>query len=106
MDITPIASKGRKLIESYSRTSLKINGEKFTGSVIVFLDNVYNPKNIEEAINLIIDLKPELILTENQIVVGAMLKYNTEKMPLDAACRTFNALVAENRDVLLYAELH
>ena len=44
MDVTPLVSKGRQLIESYGDGAFKISGVVYTAPVIVFPGPVFLPK--------------------------------------------------------------
>ena len=47
MDVTPLVSKGRQLIESYGDGAFKISGVVYTAPVIVFPESCFSPENFE-----------------------------------------------------------
>ena len=47
MDVTPLVSKGRQLIESYGDGAFKISGVVYTAPVIVFPESCFSPDYFE-----------------------------------------------------------
>ena len=47
MDVTPLVSKGRQLIESYGDGAFKISGVVYNAPVIVFPESCFSPENFE-----------------------------------------------------------
>ena len=117
MDVTPLVSKGRQLIESYGDGAFKISGVVYTAPVIVFPESCFSPENLE-ADKSNIRLLREVFQTSYS---PSVLLYGTGKntslipeiekkfvrqqncvldiMNTGAACRTFNVLCAEDRRV-------
>ena len=117
MDVTPLVSKGRQLIESYGDGAFKISGVVYTAPVIVFPESGFSPENFE-ADKSNFRLLREVFQTSNR---PSVLLYGTGKntslipeiekefvrqqncvldiMNTGAACRTFNVLCAEDRRV-------
>ena len=117
MDVTPLVSKGRQLIESYGDGAFKISGVVYTSPIIVFPESCFSPENIEaeesslrllrevfqtgyspsvllygtgKNISLIPEIEKEFVRQQNCVV---------DIMNTGAACRTFNVLCAEDRRV-------
>ena len=117
MDVTPLVSKGRQLIESYGDGAFKISGVVYTAPVIVFPESCFSPENFEadessfrllrevfqtgysplvllygtgKNISLIPEIEKEFVRQQNCVL---------DIMNTGAACRTFNVLCAEDRRV-------
>jgi uncharacterized protein len=103
-------------IQAYRPGLIRINGKSITSSVIISPDNLiedWEPQSIEQlctaSFSIIIDLKPDILLigTGSSLVFLSVETYGhlinqgigVEVMNTSAACRTFNALAAENRRV-------
>ena len=117
MDVTPLVSKGRQLIESYGDGAFKISGVVYTAPVIVFPESCFSPDYFE-ADESNFKLLREVFQTSYS---PSVLLYGTGKntsllpeiekefvrqqncvldiMNTGAACRTFNVLCAEDRRV-------
>jgi uncharacterized protein len=104
-------------IQSYSDTSITINHESYTKSIIVSSDKIipYWPvEDIEHLTNLlmqpILELEPEIILIGHEGRAGFLpiplvqsltkQRISIEAMSIGAACRTFNVLICESRAVV------
>ena len=117
MDVTPLVSKGRQLIESYGDGAFKISGVVYTAPVIVFPESCFSPDYFEadesnfrllrevfqtsyspsvllfgtgKNTSLIPELEKEFVRQQNCVL---------DIMNTGAACRTFNVLCAEDRRV-------
>ena len=117
MDVTPLVSKGRQLIESYGDGAFKISGVVYTDPVIVFPESCFSPENFEadkgnfrllrevfqtsyspsvllygtgKNTSLIPEIEKEFVREQNCVL---------DIMNTGAACRTFNVLCAEDRRV-------
>ena len=117
MDVTPLVSKGRQLIESYGDGAFKISGVVYTAPVIVFPESCFSPENfeadkvisdycgkfskrsiahqycfmeLEKILSLIPEIEKEFVRQQNCVL---------DIMNTGAACRTFNVLCAEDRRV-------
>lgn len=104
-------------IRSYQPGELKINDTIYTQSVIVSptqLISDWQPQSIEslsaQSLARLVDLKPDIVLIgtgEKMVLIkpdiyGELINrgIGVEVMDTSAACRTFNALTSENRDVV------
>ena len=117
MDVTPLVSKGRQLIESYGGGAFKISGVVYTAPVIVFPESCFSPDYFEadesnfrllrevfqtsyspsvllfgtgKNTSLIPEIEKEFVRQQNCVL---------DIMNTGAACRTFNVLCAEDRRV-------
>ena len=117
MDVTPLVSKGRQLIESYGDGAFKISGVVYTAPVIVFPESCFSPDYFEadesnfrllregfetsyspsvllygtgKNTSLIPEIEKEFVREQNCVL---------DIMNTGAACRTFNVLCAEDRRV-------
>ena len=117
MDVTPLVSKGRQLIESYGDGAFKISGVVYTAPVIVFPESCFSPDYFEadesnfrllrevfqtsyspsvllfgtgKNTSLIPEIEKEFVRQQNCVL---------DLMNTGAACRTFNVLCAEDRRV-------
>jgi uncharacterized protein len=117
MDITPIIPSGKNIIKAYGNMGFKINDTEYHSSLIVLPNkisawNITSPAQIaidplqfalENAANIEIlligcgevhmALPPEISQHFNQMNIGV------EIMTTGAACRTYNVLLSEGRDV-------
>ena len=117
MDVTPLIPQGKQVVESYGEGRFRISGRVHQGSVIVFPDRTLvwpvsdfaelKPESLEEvaaerkSVDLLLlgcgarmQLVPR-ILREKLRVAGIVV----EPMDTGAACRTFNVLMSEERQV-------
>ena len=115
MDITPAISDDKKIVETYGDLQFKISGERYQGSVVVFPEKVqaWGPRSLEE-------ITPESLSSASRERVDVLLLGCGPKMvplprglkdqlraagiiaePMDtgAACRTYNVLMMEGRQV-------
>jgi uncharacterized protein len=117
MDITPLIPQEKKVISGYDDYGFSINGEKFTGNIILQASlathwKVSNTQQLSFADFLC--LPHQETLTTLLIGCGAshlnldpLLRtklrergYIADQMSSPAACRTYNVLLAEARDVI------
>lgn len=115
MDITPLVRPGLKLVEGYGPGRFRIAGEIFTTPVLVFPEEVHLwdatiPLKFED-FSLFLDraetveflilgtgtqaVRPSLQIRKTLEESGVVL----ESMDTGAACRTFNVLLSEGRQV-------
>ena len=117
MDVTPLVSKGRQLIESYGDGAFKISGVVYNAPVIEFPESCFSPDYFEadesnfrllrevfqtsyspsvllfgtgKNTSLIPEIEKEFVRQQNCVL---------DIMNTGAACRTFNVLCAEDRRV-------
>ena len=104
-------------IRSYSDGEISVNEKTVTESVVITPDIIqpWAPRNINdlasEHVDLLIELNPEVVIigTGPDLVfppAGLMARLQTrgigtEVMANNAACRTFNILLAEDRRVVV-----
>ncbi|KAF0136829.1 MAG: hypothetical protein FD153_1859 [Rhodospirillaceae bacterium] len=114
MDITPLIPAGRQIIETYGEGRFRISGVVYEGSVIVFPDHV-----ILWPVAAIANLAPSSLAMVQTVgtllLVGCGQRLvplppavraacraaglHVEAMDSGAACRTYNVLLAEGRQV-------
>lgn len=119
MDITPIISDEKKIIKGYGKGYFKINNDKkLQNNIIIFssdvvtwnVDNDFKNIKTESFAELIkMNKKIDLILIgcgEKQQILPFDIKaylnkkgFNVEVMTTGAACRTYNILLSEGRNV-------
>jgi uncharacterized protein len=116
MQFTEDSSSGINVIRAYGGGELRVNGNVYRGALILSASTLIaepNIHNLEDLIAVeisrILALEPELVLLgtgARQIFpvasFGAQflrLRIGFEVMDTGAACRTFNVLVAERRQV-------
>lgn len=104
-------------ISSYEKGSITIADKQYDNSVIVAADNIISPWTVADVNSLnighfqpIFELQPEIILLgsgeniqfpEAAIVAEIVAKkVGFETMDTIAACRTYNLLIAEGRQVV------
>lgn len=119
MDLTPLIPAGRQIIESYGEGRFRISGTAIEGSVLVFPDRTLpwpvdsgeaiTPESLGEVmrageagtVNILLlgcgqrmAMVPSA-LRERLRAAGVVI----EPMDTGAACRTYNVLMAEGRQV-------
>ena len=117
MDVTPLVSKGRQLIESYGDGAFKISGVVYTAPVIVFPESCFSPDYFEadeSNFRLLREVfqtsfSPSVLLygtgKNTSLIPETEKEFVRQKncvldiMNTGAACRTFNVLCAEDRRV-------
>lgn len=104
-------------IRSFTPGAIKINDITYHQSLIITPEQIlenWGPQNVAEitpeSLAAIVDLKPDVLLIGTGAtltfikleVYGELLNLNigVEVMDTRAACRTYNALTAENRNVV------
>jgi uncharacterized protein len=116
MDLTPVPTAGRQIIERYASSGFRVSGVIYHGPVLVFPDSTV-PWDAASASDVTFDaLAPviehggvEILLLglgrAMTAVPGALrtalraARIALEAMDTGAACRTYNVLVAEDRRV-------
>ena len=116
MEITPVVAGGRQLIESYGGGGFQVSGERYRGSVLV------TPERVKIwPVTSVGDLTPESLgpLVELGVFDVVLLGCGSamslipadlraavrerglalEPMDTGAACRTYNVLMSEQRQV-------
>ena len=105
-------------IQSYSDTQITLNNISYSESVIISRNEIISPWDIhsvfdldKECLALMLAQKPEVILighTKGAIQLPMQLvqylanqRIGIESMSIGAACRTFNVLLSEQREVVL-----
>lgn len=107
MDVTPLIRRDAKIIQSYQGGVFKISGETFAHSVLVMADRVVEWQG---DFTMLQDLGIEVLLFgtgEKQIWMTSSERraikdahgFMVESMDNGAAARTYNALMAEGRQV-------
>ncbi|MAQ71015.1 MAG: hypothetical protein CL565_02360 [Alphaproteobacteria bacterium] len=115
MDVTPLISSDKQIIQTYSEAGFKISGKIYDSSVIVFPTRVtkWSPPPLAEIkpndleIPGLRDLDVILLGTgKNMSFPPASFRkvmkeqgIHLESMDTGAACRTYNVLMAEGRRV-------
>lgn len=117
LDVTPSVAAGRQIIEGYGEGRFHIAGGVHSGSVLVFADRTI-PWPVGEAAGITIDSLGEVTGAEQPpgvLLVGCGSRFEPppgglakalreagvalEWMDTGAACRTFNVLLADDRNV-------
>ena len=118
MDITPLVPKGRQLIQSYGDGGFRISGTRHEGSVWILPEQTIawpvgalaeaDPESLKELIALsaqhvrillIGTGKSMLPLPSSWRAMAREADVAIEGMDTGAACRTYNVLLTEERDV-------
>lgn len=117
MDITPLIAEGTNIIQGYGDGGFKVNGESLKGNLIILPSKVYSWDISDISM---IDMKSLEVLTTQEVAIDILLvgcgnrmvllpfelrqalKQNgivADAMDTGAACRTYNVLLAEGRNV-------
>lgn len=117
VDVTPIVPAGRQLIEAYGDGGFRISGTRYDGSVIVFPDRTmpWPISRIEDLSEPMLQAVLESDRPVEVLLVGCGRKAAflakplrdalrargvvVESMDSGAACRTYNVLMSEDREV-------
>jgi uncharacterized protein len=116
VEFTPLVPPGRQIIERYAPGGFRVSGVVYPGAVLVFPDRTLAWGPTEAAAVTLDSLSPVVEHGEVRILllglgrrtapVAANLRAGLrargialEPMDTGAACRTFNLLVAEDRQV-------
>ena len=115
MDVTPLISSDKQIIQSYSETGFKISGKIYDNSVIVFPTRVvkWSPSPLAEIKPNDLDVQRLRDLDVILLGTGKAMSFppsafrkamkeegvQLEAMDTGAACRTYNVLMAEGRRV-------
>ena len=119
MDVTPLVKEGAQIIQGYSADGYRVSGELYDGAVLVFPDrtHVWSISNDVKELSAA-DFQPLFDVSETLDVVlfgtGEKLVFpdadlrralkdkglHVEFMDSGAACRTYNVLMAEGRQVV------
>ncbi len=109
-------STAKYSITAYDADAITINNQRYTGSVVVsperLLDN-WEPRHVEHIdaahIEYLISLKPEIILLgtgtsqsfphPSLMALAMQQGIGFEVMDTGSACRTYNVLAAEDRNI-------
>lgn len=117
MDITPLIPKGRQVIQRYGGGGFFIADKHYVGSVLVFQEHVLawpvstigevsllDFRDVREAADgidiLLVGCGPEMAFIEEEVRVALRSDgIVIEPMDTGAACRTWNVLLSEERQV-------
>ncbi|HNQ92285.1 MAG TPA: Mth938-like domain-containing protein [Alphaproteobacteria bacterium] len=113
MDITPLVTPDFKLIQSYAAGMFRVSGEVYECPVLICGDNAEEWRVLSfldvndqiKALSGFIDVlligagSTFSVLPPSQRAVFAGLGFTVEVMDTPAACRTYNVLTAEGRQV-------
>ncbi len=117
MDITPSTFTNKNLVTSYRKGSFLIYGQEYSGSIVICPEKIIklneidinNYENFEqfltEEIEILLIGTGKIRTIPNPSVKSYLMKQkwlNFEFMTTDAACRTHNILVYEERSVVTY----
>ena len=110
------SAESHNLITGYGADFIEINQQRYAQNVLVLADSVFDDWHagkfedlVEKSFNQILELKPEVVLLgtgETHRFVHPKIVRNLTKngIPLEcmttaAACRTYNILMSEGRNV-------
>ncbi len=114
IDIGLTVPEGTNLISSYSEEFISVNGEKFYNPIILSQDLLQNFHDFHQIIPLISDKScPIIIYGSNcdkkksdfkQFALSYLKGISYEIMSVNSACRTFNVLVQDGREIFAALE--
>ncbi len=120
MDITPVIPKNRNAINGYGVEGFKINETAYSHSIILTPNQILEVKVdsledfFEQNLKAIIDFEPEILLVgtgKNHKIISPDLKnkiktqypqISIDEMSTASACRTYNILMSEDRNVVAF----
>lgn len=117
-DVTPIVGEGAKQVQSYGDGGFRIAGERHEGSVVLFptrvlswapttpeavsIESLAEVTSAEERVGILLvgcgptfTAPPKGLRADLKDSAGIVLEW----MDTGAACRTFNVLLGEGRDI-------
>jgi uncharacterized protein len=120
MDITPAIPKNRNIINGYGVDGFKINDSLYQTSIILTPTQIVEVKvdSMEDFFNArldkILEFEPEILLIgtgSSHLVISPQLKdkiksyypsISIDEMSSGSACRTYNILMMEDRNVAAF----
>merc|ERR1711990_883570 len=116
MQINDEIASNKYVLKSYSKDGIKINDTVYKSSILINSNQLSSPWIVENIKNLkedhlsdIIKIKPKILIVgsgkqhfylSNKILFSLYSnKIGCEVMQTDAACRTYNLLSSDNRNV-------
>lgn len=117
MDIISLVSKSKNLINSYETGKFFVNGREYFTSIVILPDKIIeledNNLNDVEHLKKFLTNEVEILLIGtgktrnalNQVLMSYLVtetNLSFEFMASDAACRTHNILISEDRFVVTY----
>lgn len=113
MDVTPLVREGAQIIQSYADSGFKISGVRYQSAVLVTPEDVreWNVQSFDAlSVADFKGIKADVVLFGTGAKMHFLLAelkqaLSQEGLHLDvmdtaAACRTYNVLMAEGRDVI------
>jgi len=103
MDLTPLISSDRMVVQSYGADGFKISGQHYDTHVVIFPDHVEAwSGDIADLVKYKSDL--DVILFGSGRILKPLMPaqkfgLHIDAMDTGAACRTYNVLMAEGRRV-------
>ncbi|MGE5546369.1 MAG: Mth938-like domain-containing protein [Solirubrobacterales bacterium] len=117
MDITPVVSADRQLIQGYGDNGFTVTGTRYDGSVVILPDRTH-PWRLGAIAELTVEsltpvleaeVRPEILLIgcgRSMAPIPRDIRFAlksagivVEPMDTGAACRTYNVLITEDRRV-------
>jgi uncharacterized protein len=120
MDITPAIPKNRNVINGYGLEGFKINETLYKNSIILAANQILEVKInsladfFEQDLKAIFNFEPEILLIgtgNNHQIIPVYLKdkikaqypqISIDEMTTGSACRTYNILMMEDRNVATF----
>jgi uncharacterized protein len=113
-----LESEDKHSIHAYSDEAIQVNGILYQSSLIISRNEIINPWPISSILQLnetllepLLRYKPKTILighkSLNQFAPPSIMqalakdRIGLEQMSIGAACRTFNVMLSERRDVVI-----
>lgn len=98
MDITPLVPSGKNIISAYGKNYVVVNGEKYYAPLIISPDQIILDASEYKQFELL-NKKPEIIIVGHNLKQMRNTEVKAEFMSFGAACRTYNILLTEGREV-------
>lgn len=114
MDVTPLIKSGNLVIESYGEEGITINGEAYTPPICVEPDKITKLSDIKSLRDITTDIIQGISNGQAGIIIIATMQEvshtdimrlkqchgGIEVMDYGSACRQYNVLLAEGRQIL------
>lgn len=103
MDITPLVPANKNLIQAYASSYIVIKGEKYMLPIVISPDQIISEFDISNPF-LKLNNPAEIFLIgnkDNSFLVD-LEEIKAEVMSFGAACRTYNVLLTEGREVACF----
>jgi uncharacterized protein len=99
MDITPLVPSGKNIISAYGKNYVVVNAKKYYVPLIISPDQIILDASEYKQFELLNKMPEIIIVGHNLKQMRRNIEVKAEFMSFGAACRTYNILLTEGREV-------